>query len=78
MVSSNPERTCRSLERLSKMVAAESGKKIALDQVDAFRSLMARIDAALSCPVGNDETNNDNEQTGGTRAERGYQISRHD
>jgi PKD repeat protein len=54
--------TCGNLKTLANMVSAQSDKKIAMDQVTAFWSLVTSVDAAVPCTV--------------TKAAPGYYSSR--
>ena len=48
-LDSSPDNTCNSLNALGNMVSAQTAKKIPMDQVDLFWSLMTKVDAAVPC-----------------------------
>jgi PKD domain-containing protein len=48
-LDSSTDSACSSLKTLSNMVSAQSGKKIPMDHVDAFWSLLTKVDAAVPC-----------------------------
>jgi len=47
--SGDKDSACSSLKALSNMVSAQSAKKVTMDQVEAFVSLLGKLSAAVPC-----------------------------